>query len=243
MGDGDVERAVRIGEAFEFDPERLAHDAAGALGADEIAPANAPRRAVALGEPRLDPVRALLERNERGAHAQVAQLVPRDRGQRLLADLDPLALQDMGEGRGVGDQGVIEFRDHLTARPVPILERPRLQAARFEPIVEAERGIHLQCHGMVRSRPRHLVGEVRPGDRLQQCHGDAALDQLERQHEPDRPRADDDDAVVCGPGAGSRDDCGHRQGSSEVGSDAATMQPALSLKQNKFVQMASDFLQ
>ena len=57
--------------------------------------------------------------------------------------------------------------------------------------------------GMVGAGARHLLEEIVVAQRLDQADRDAVLRQRERQAQPDRPGADDDDAIGPVMGCGS----------------------------------------
>ena len=195
VGDFDIQGAVGIGEALEFDAELLAHDAACAFAADEIGAANDFRFAGRAGHLRRHGVGALGECRKRRRQPQVDVGMRLRERERFLHDLDPLALQHIGKTRIVREVAVIELGDQPVVVAVPIVEQRRDDAARLELVVEADAVEHFQGRGMVGSRARHLFEEIVLAQRLDQADAHARLRQGERQAKPDRPGADDDHAV------------------------------------------------
>ncbi len=116
--------------------------------------------------------------------------------ERLLDDLDALALQDVGKPRVVLEVDVIEGRDQLVVGAVPVMEHRRDDAARLEPPVEADAVEHLQRGGMVGAGPRHLLEEIVLAQRLDKRDRNVLLRQCERQAQTDRSGAHDDDTIL-----------------------------------------------
>ena len=122
VGDLDVQRAVGIGEALEVDAEVLADDAARALAADDVAAAEFLGLAAGIDDGGGDAVGVLLERGEVGRQPQVDVGMRLGELHRLFDDLDPLALQDVGERRVVLEMLVVELGDQLAFVAVPVVE-------------------------------------------------------------------------------------------------------------------------
>ena len=80
--------------------------------------------------------------------------------QRLLDDLDALALQDVGKARVVLQCDVVEGGDPLVLVPVPVVKHRRNDAARLELLVKADAVEHFQRGGMIGSGARHLFEEI-----------------------------------------------------------------------------------
>ena len=115
--------------------------------------------------------------------------------QRLLDDLDALALQHIGKRRVVLEMDVVELGDQLAFVPVPVVELRRDDAARLEQLVEADALEQLQRRRMIGAGARHLLEEVVVTERLDEAHLHARLREREREAQPDRPRANDDDTI------------------------------------------------
>ncbi len=115
--------------------------------------------------------------------------------ERLLDDLDALALQHIGKAGVVLEMAVVERGDQLVVPALPVVEQRRDDAARLEPGVEPDAVEHFQGGGMVRARARHLLEEIIVAERLDQADLHAGLRQRERQAQAHRSRADDDDAI------------------------------------------------
>ena len=115
--------------------------------------------------------------------------------ERLLDDLDALALQHVGKAGVVLEVAVIELGDQLALVAVPVVEQRRDDAARLEPVVEADAVEQLEGGGMVGAGARHLLEEIVVAERLDQADPHALLRQRQRQAQPDRPGTDHDHAV------------------------------------------------
>ena len=115
--------------------------------------------------------------------------------ERLLHDLDALALQHVGKSRVVLDVAMIELRDQLLLAPVPIMEEWRDDPARLDFSVETDPIEQLLRGGMVGARARHLLEEIVLTERLDQIDVNVLLRQHQCEREPDRSGADDDDAL------------------------------------------------
>src|SRR4029434_7378229 len=131
-GDLDVERTVRIGEAFELDAEVLADDAAGSFAAYDVAALDDLFLAGRIGDAGDHPIGILLERVERRAQAGIAQRMRLCHLERFLDDLDALALQNVGKAGVVLKMDVIERGDQLVLVPIPIVEDWRDDSARLD---------------------------------------------------------------------------------------------------------------
>src|SRR5262249_9356537 len=97
VGDLNIQGEVRIREPLELDVEVLAHDAAGALSADDEGASDRfgfARRVDDVGD---DARAVLLEPREGGGEAQVNVGVRLCELQGLLDDLDALALEHIGK--------------------------------------------------------------------------------------------------------------------------------------------------
>ena len=191
MGDLDIEGAVGIGEALEGDAELLAHDAARALAADEIAAADR----LAAGRLGGDAVGILNKAGEARREPQIDQLVRLGELQRLLDDLDALALQHVGKARVVLQHRVIE-RGHEPFAAVPVMEHRGDDAARLDLVVKPDAVEHFEGCRVVRAGARHLVEEIVVAQLLDEGDANPRLGERQRQAQPHRPRADDDDAIV-----------------------------------------------
>ena len=88
--------------------------------------------------------------------------------ERLLDDLDALALQHVGKARVVLEMDVIELGDQLVLVPIPVVEQRRDDAARLDHVVEADAIEQFQRGRMVGARARHLVEEIVVVERLDQ---------------------------------------------------------------------------
>ena len=115
--------------------------------------------------------------------------------ERLLDDLDALALQDVGKPRVVLEMDVVEGGDQRILGAVPIVEHRRDDAARLELRVEPDAVVHLECRRMIGTGARHLLEEIILPERLDHDDRNIPLRQREREAEPDRPCPDDDDAL------------------------------------------------
>ena len=80
--------------------------------------------------------------------------------ERLLDDLDALALQHVGKARVVLEMRVIELGDELSVLPVPIVEQRRDDPARLELVVEADAVEEFQRRRMVGAGARNLFEEI-----------------------------------------------------------------------------------
>ena len=97
VGDLDVDGALGIGEALEFEAEVLARDAARAFAAHQIAAADRLRLACGVLHLRQHAVAVLREARELSRHPHIDQRMRLGHLERLLDDLDALALQDERE--------------------------------------------------------------------------------------------------------------------------------------------------
>ena len=122
VGHLDVQGAVGIGEAFELDVEILAHDAARAFGADQVAALDGLGFAGRVGHLRHDAIGGLAEGGEFGRQGGFDPGMRLHQLERLLHDLDALALQDVGEGGVVLEVGVVELGDQLAPHGGPSSE-------------------------------------------------------------------------------------------------------------------------
>ena len=113
VGDLDVQGAIGIGEAFELDVELLAHDAAGALAADQIGAGNRFGFARRIGHLRHHAVGVLGERGEGRGEPQIDVRVRLGELERFLDDLDALALQHIRKAGVVLEMAVVELGDQL----------------------------------------------------------------------------------------------------------------------------------
>ena len=169
VGDFDVQRAVVVGETLEGDAEVLAHDAAGALAADQIAALDRLLLASGIIHACRDAVGILLERDEFRRQAQVDVGMRLGHLERLLDDLDALALQNVGKTRVVFQMDVIERGDQLAFMAVPVMKHRRDDAARLELLIKPEPVEHFQGGRMVGAGARHLFEEIIVAERLDQA--------------------------------------------------------------------------
>ena len=119
--------------------------------------------------------------------------------QRLLDDLDALALQHVGKARVVLEMDVVELGDQLALVAVPVMEQRRHDAARLELVVEPERVEHFERRRMVGAGARHLLEEIVVAERLDEADRNLLLREPQREAEPDRPCPDDDHPVGARP--------------------------------------------
>jgi len=182
----DDQKALRPGEAGEFDPERAPHVAAGAVGADE--PAAGTRLRSPFAFDRDLHARAILGHVfDLGVELQleirlVVQLLVQNARQ-----LGLLALHPVGVVGDIGDGAEIELRQHAMP-PAAILERRRDQPLRDQRPRGVESIEHVERRRM-EGRGARLLAEIRP--RLEHRHRHAAADEVGRRHQADRPRARD----------------------------------------------------
>ncbi len=101
--------------------------------------------------------------------------------QRLLDDLDALALQHIGKARVVLQMGMIEGGDQLAFVPVPVMKHRRDDAARLELLVEPDAVEHFERGRMVGAGARHLVEEIVVAERLDEADFQVGLRQRQRQ--------------------------------------------------------------
>src|SRR3974390_2629969 len=95
--------------------------------------------------------------------------------ERLLDDLDALALQHIGKARVVLEMAMIEFCDQLLPASVPIVEERRNDSARLDPAVKPDAVVEFERGRMIGARARHLLQEVVRTECLDQDHPDAFL--------------------------------------------------------------------
>ena len=181
IGDFDVERAIRIGEALELDAELLAHDAARTLPAHQIAASDRLVLAGCVDDMGNHTVGALLERGELGCKAHVDIRMRLRHLERLLDDLDALALQHIGEAGVVLEMDMVEFGDQLLLVAVPVVKHRCDDPARLDPLVEADAVEHFQRRRMVGPRPRHLIEKIVLAQRLDHHDPHVRLRQRQRQ--------------------------------------------------------------
>src|SRR5262249_41414236 len=122
IGNFDIERPLRIREAFEFDARLLACDAAGPFGADKIASGDRFSLAILVRDPDLDGIAALLEAGKGGRHPDGDQRMRFRHVERFFNDLDPLALENERKLRIVLEMDMVEFRDQRAILAVPVPE-------------------------------------------------------------------------------------------------------------------------
>ena len=115
--------------------------------------------------------------------------------ERLLDDLDALALQHVGKLGVVAQMSVIELGDQPVLVPVPVVEERRHDAARLEPRVEPDRVEQLERRRMVGAGARHLLEEIVRPELLDDDGGNVPLREPQREAEADGPCPDDDDAA------------------------------------------------
>ncbi len=75
------------------------------------------------------------------------------------------------------------------------MEHRRDDAARFELVIKPEPIEHFQRCGMIGAGTRHLFEEIIVAERLDKADLQACLRQCQRQAEPDRPGADDNNTI------------------------------------------------
>ena len=95
--------------------------------------------------------------------------------ERLFHDLDPLALQDIGERRVVLEVNMVEFRNQLAFAPVPIMKQRSNDSPRLEPGIETDAVEQLEGGRMVGARARNLFEEIILAQGLDQCDLNAFL--------------------------------------------------------------------
>ena len=81
-----------------------------------------------------DAVGILLERRECGREPKLDIRMRLGELERLLDDLDALALQHVGKARVVLEVDVIELGDQLVLVPIPVVEQRRDDAARLDQV-------------------------------------------------------------------------------------------------------------
>ena len=86
--------------------------------------------------------------------------------ERLLHDLDALALQDVGKPRVVLEVDVVECGDQRVLGTVPVVEHWGDDAARLELRVKPDAIVHLERRRMIGAGARHLLEEVVVAERL-----------------------------------------------------------------------------
>src|SRR5262249_28747159 len=102
-----------------------------------------------------------------------------------------------GKARVVFQDRMIEFRDQLALRAVPVMKERRDDAARLEQFIEADLVIHLERRGMIRAGTRYLIEKILVRELLENRALDAVLRELQREAETDRPRAVDQHAIIA----------------------------------------------
>src|SRR6185437_7337049 len=193
------------GEAFEGDAALLAHDAAPAIGADQIG-ALVPALALWAAHGDRDAAGALLDGDDlvpeedfdigQFAHA------PEDE----LCRLELLALDDERKARVVLQQRVVEFRDLAPAWPVPELKDRRDQAEPRHVLDQPSLGQDLERAGMRRRRARIVLRAL---ILVEELHRQAFAPEQERAEQADRAAAGDQNRLSitahCGVPAAARD--------------------------------------
>jgi hypothetical protein len=135
VGDLDVERAIRIGEALEIDPKLLAHDAARAFAADDERARNRLGLAGFIDDFGDDAVGVLRESRKRRHQPQIDERMRLGHRHPLFDDLDPLALEHIGKARVVLEMAVVERGDERVRVMVPVVKDRRNDAPRLEPLI------------------------------------------------------------------------------------------------------------
>jgi hypothetical protein len=107
-------------------------------------------------------------------------------------DLELLALHHVGEIRVLGDDGMVEFGDHLARHAVPMLEGGAEKAGLAHLLFHAVLGKDFQRRGMGRGRARVVLQRVMT---LEDRDGHTRPRQAQRGDQADRTAACDDDAV------------------------------------------------
>src|SRR5882672_6109814 len=111
VGDLDVQGEVGIREALELDRKVFAHDAARTLSADQIVARDALGLAGRIDGTGEDAGTVLFKTREAGRQSQVDAGMRLCHLERLLDDLDALALEHVRKARIVFEMAVIERRD------------------------------------------------------------------------------------------------------------------------------------
>ncbi len=215
VGNFDVERALGIGEAFELHAGFLARDAARAFRAREIAARDRFRLAGRIGHLDGHSVRRLAKACEAGRHPHVDERMRLRHGERLLDDLDALALQHERKLGVVLEVDMVELGDDRGVLAIPVLELRRHDPARNEPLVKTDLVEQLERRGMIAAGARYLVEEVGVGHGLDDRDRDPLLRQGQREAQAHRACADDDYGF------------GRRHGMLEAVLAAATSRPRL----------------
>src|SRR5215471_472002 len=193
VGNLDVQGEVRIGEALELDV--LAHDAARALGTDDIRARDVLGLAGRIDEIRDNAIAALLESRECGRQAQIDVGMRLRHLERFLDDLDALALEHVWKARVVLEMDVIERRDQLIGGAIPVMKHRRNDATRFKLPVKPDTVVHLQGGRVIGARPWHLLKEIILPERLDKGDRYPLLGERQRQAKTHRPGPDDNDAL------------------------------------------------
>ena len=188
----DVE-ALRPREAVERHAHRLAHDAAPAVGADQIAPAMGLDAAVRHAHVGLGEIRALPHLDHLGGtHHREGRIFLRC-GQRDVDRAMLLELDHVGIFGFVREHAVVELGDHLAGYPVAPLEHRRFQS---EP-EDFRRESHILEQierGRLQGRGAMILGRlVEP---VEHRHRDAELSEPQAGHGADRAAARDQDAIM-----------------------------------------------
>src|SRR5215831_2466312 len=195
VGDLDVQGEVRIGEALELDVEVLAHDAARALGTNDIGTCDLLGLGGLINKIRDNAIAVLLESRERGRQAQVDVGMHLRHPERFLDDLDALALEHVRKARVVLEMDVIERRDQLIGGAIPVMKNRRDDATRLELPVKPDAVIHLQGGRVIGARPWHLLEEIILSERLDNGDRYPLLGERQRQAKTHRPSSDDNDTL------------------------------------------------
>jgi hypothetical protein len=185
-GDDEDDR-LRVGRAVEGDVERAPHDRARAVAADDPARGDALAR---LGL-ELRPVGVLGRADDARREADLRAGLAAQRLEREAREVELLALQAEGVARVAGEDGEVE------ERLLPRLVHADLPARRALAQLEHARGEAEIVEHLQRRRMEGGGAQV-GGQRLallHDQHGYARARQQQREHEADRPRAHDRDAI------------------------------------------------
>ena len=189
---GQHDEAFRPGEAVECDIALLPHNAAAAIGTNQI---SARMRIDAIGTANVDAdgVGGLTHVDDfmTEKHLDVRQLAHAVENE--LGGFELFALDDEGMLRVVLEDGMVEFGDLLAARPVPELEDRRHQTDTRHVVGEAIVGQQIERRGMGGRRAR--VG-LRAFIDVKQPNGNALATEQPRTEQPDRAAACDQHALI-----------------------------------------------
>ena len=152
----------------------------------------------------LDAGTALGEPHQLGAGVNRHPVVARGRLQGLEDDLEPVALQGVGEAGVAGQHGVVEHGDGLLRAPLPVVDQRRDQALGGQPLVQAQVVEHLQGGGVDGAGPADLIAHIH--QLLDDGHRVAAPGQRQGQDQAHRPGPGHQDRIVgaaqsAGPGS------------------------------------------